>query len=490
MSLVETISEVQVDIEWRKCRQSCLYFLTKYGTIRDKSGIIRFEPWKHLVYLLECLAKERFIIILKAKQVGITWTMAGANLHLAMFHQGANIFSLSKGEDEATESLDYSRFILSQLPDFLRLRLGKDQASLLTFPSMHSKIRALPSTKDAGVGFGGASRVVFDEFEYHDYDDVNYAEIYPAVERGGQLVILSTADNEKMDTKFKMVYEGARVGDNKFFKIFFPRDVLPERTQEWYDGLDLPLSQKECRFPLTEQDALTVVKSRRFFDENAISDMYADVMTPLEHELSSKYSGLVRIYRLPSVGKKYCLATDPSEGKDDPHCIMVIDGRTKEQVAQSHGKIPADQVAVIHDELVRFYNNAFNTWESGPGGAGGILTTKLKELDTPNRCPSLNVAIRPFKLDTRSGKMGWWTSKSLWEVGIWRLEEAVRLREFIPHSKELIDEFGQFKQAEGEAPSKVRGGHDDYIDASLRVLLLSEYMPRGEMRVSSFLYQE
>ena len=415
--------------------------------------------------------------------------MAGANLHLAMFQQGANIFSLSKGEDEATESLDYSRFILSQLPDFLRMRLGKDQASLLTFPSMHSKIRALPSTKDAGVGFGGASRSVFDEFEYHDYANVNYAEIYPAVERGGQMVILSTADGDKSDTKFKELYHGAMAGSNKFFKIFFPRNVLPERTQEWYDNLDLPLSQKECRFPLTEQDALTVVKSRRFFDEGALSDMYADIWTPLEHELSDKYKD-VRIYRLPVVGKKYCLFTDPSEGKDDPHCIMVIDARTGEEVAESHGKVPADQVAVIHDELAKLYNNAFNGWESGPGGAGGILTTKLKELGTPNQCPSLNVATRPFKLDRKSGKMGWWTSKSLWEVAIWKLEEAVRLREIVPHSKECLDEFGQFKQAEGEPPSKVRGGHDDYIDAWSRVIMLKNYMTLGEMRVSSFTYKE
>jgi len=420
----------------------------------------------------------------------MTWLMSGVNLHMALFQEGANIFTLSKGEDEATESLDYSRFILSQLPDFLRQRLGKDQSSLLTFPFMQSKIRALPSTKDAGVGFGGASRVVFDEFEYHDYDNINYAEIYPAIERGGQLVILSTADNEKKDTKFKELYQGAMVGDNKFFKVFFPRNVLPERNQEWFDGLDMPLSQKECRFPLTEQDALTIVKSRRFFNEDAISDMYSDVMKPLNHELSDKYPGLVKIYRLPIVGKKYCFYTDPSEGKEDPHCIIGIDGITGEEVAESHGKIPADQVAQIHNGLVCLYYNAFNCWESGPGGASGILTTKLKELGTPNQCPSLNVTTRPFKLNPAGDKMGWWASKSLWEVAIWELEEAVRLRQIIPHSKECLDEFSQFKQAEGEAPSKVRGGHDDYIDAWSKVLILRKFMTMGKVTGKSYIYRD
>ena len=271
--------------------------------MRTQSGIIDWQPWRHLTELLDTLAKERFIIILKAKQIGITWLMAGANLHQAMFRQGANILTLSKGQGEATEALDYSRFLHSQLPDFIRLRLGQDQASLLTFPTMHSKLRALPSTEDAGVGFGGASRVIMDEFEYHKDAAKNYAEIYPAIEKAGQMILLSTADNEKQDTKFKQLYRDAKEGRNKFIPIFLPRNVLPERTQEWYDSLDMSQAEKECRYPLTERDALNVVQSRKFFDENIIQQMRSDVWQPLETELSQRFNGMVKIYRLPSVGR-------------------------------------------------------------------------------------------------------------------------------------------------------------------------------------------
>ncbi|GAG55108.1 unnamed protein product, partial [marine sediment metagenome] len=265
------------------------------------------------------------------------------------------ILTLSKGELEAGESLDYSRFMHSQLPLFLRLPMGKNQESLLTFPSMHSKLRALPSTEDAGVGFGGATRVEMDEFEYHKYDRQNYAEILPPILAGGQLVIQSTADKFKMNTLFKELYIAAKHGDNNFYPIFFPYDVLPERTVEWYNSVNLPASQKECRFPRNEKEALETLKSRAFFDGDAIEAMYADVMTPLEHELSDKYKGLVRIYRLPQIGRRYCLFTDPSDGKDDPHASIVMDAKTGEQVAESHGKIPADQVAQIHDELAQLF---------------------------------------------------------------------------------------------------------------------------------------
>lgn len=475
--------EEQTEIE--ACSQSTHYFLLKYGKIRDKvKGIIPWEDWKHLVYLLDCLRKHRFIVILKAKQIGITWGMAGDNLHLAMFQQGASILTLSKGEPEAAESLDYSRFIHSQLPHYLRIPFGKDQETLITLPSMHSRLRALPSTEDSGVGFGGASRVVLDEFEYHHYAERNYTEIYPIIERGGQLVILSTTDRFRVGTKFKELYTAAKAGDSNFYPIFFPYDVLPERTQEWYNSLDLPQGDKECRFPRNEKEALGTTKTHAFFDGDAISAMYADVVTPLEHELSDKYKGLVRVYRLPQIGRRYCLFTDPSDGKDDPHASIVIDAKTGEQVAESHGKIPADQVAQIHDELARLYS-ALNSYEIN-ATAGGHFDAKIKELETPNQCHRLKT---DGKLDEKL--WGWFTGKAIKNKAVWGLEEAIRLRQIIPHSKESIYELGQFMQPEGEDPQKPRGGHDDYVDAWGRALLLRNYIPSmGDYKFKSWKRRE
>ena len=467
--------------ETEKCAQSNLYFLKKYGKVRDKiKGIIPWEDWPHLVEYLKLLRQYRFIICLKAKQIGATWCLGGDNLHLAMFLEGANILTLSKGELEASESLDYSRFIHSQLPPFLQLPIGKNQESLITFPDMHSKLRALPSTEDAGVGFGGATRVAMDEFEYHKYDKQNYSEILPPILAGGQLVIQSTADKLKTNTLFKELYTAAKHGDNNFYPIFFPYDVLPERTEEWYDSIDMPASQKECRFPRNEKEALETLKSRAFFDPLAIEAMYADIIPePIEHELSDKYRGLVRIYRLPVVGRKYCLFTDPSDGKEDPHASIVIDAKTGEEVAESHGKIPADQVAEIHDALARLYN-AFNSYEVN-ALAGGHFDAKINELDTPNQCHRVKNDGGIDKTHT-----GWFTGKKIKNRALWGMEEAIRLRQIIPHSKECLYEMGQFMQPEGEEPQKPQGGHDDYIDAFGRAWLLRDYLPRAtKPKVSS-----
>jgi len=419
---------------------------------------------------------------MKSKQIGATWALAGDNLHLATFREGANILTLSKSEDTASESLDYTRFIHDQLPNFLRLPFGKDQAGLLTFPTMHSRIRALPSTEDAGVGFGGATRVALDEFEYHPYDRKNYAEILPPILEGGQLVIQSTTDKLKMNTLFKELYIAARHGDNNFYPIFIPYDVLPNRTQEWYGNIDLADWEKECRYPRNENEALTTLKTRAFFDPDIISQMYQDCWESLRHDLVDKYKGIVRIYKLPVVGKRYCVFADPSDGKDDPHAIIVMEHPTGEQVAESHGKVTADLCAQIHDDLVRFYNNAFNSYEMN-ARPGGMFSLKIKELDTPNQC---NFLKTDGTLDRK--KTGWWTGPSLKKTFIWGLEEAVRTRGIIIHSRECLDEFKQFMIPEGEDPQAPRGGHDDYIDAWSRVWHMRNYIPTGGMRVISFKY--
>ena len=403
--------------------------------------------------------------------------MAGSNLHLARFQEGANIITLSKGQDEAAEGLDYSRFMHSQLPDFLKLKLGKDQGGLISFPEMHSRMRALPSTPDTGVGFGGATRVVLDEFEYHDYAERNYGELKPMIDRGGQLVILSTADQWKANTKFKELYNAAKVGDNNFFPIFLPYDLMPYRTQEWYGNLakDHPRWQIECHYPKTEEEALGTLKTRAFFSN---LDSVFDYKEPIQHELPDKYVDIVKIYQLPVVGRKYCQFTDPSDGKDDPHAIIVMDAVTGEEVAESHGKTPADLCAQIHDDLVRLYNDALNSYELN-ARAGGLFSAKLKDLDTPNQSPFLKTN---GELDRT--KTGWWTSKTLKDTMTWGLEEAVRLGGIRIHSKECYEEFGKIIVPEGEKPQATQGAHDDYFDAWMGVWKLKGYVSTGKIKVS------
>ena len=396
---------------------------------------------------------------------------------------------LSQAEDpEAYDLISKCVFIDDNIPEWMRSPRDPDQRGSIGFDT--SKIQALPSTDRAGRSTD-ATLIVSDEWERHPYAEINYGALRPTISTGGQFIGLSTADPLKIVSHsfFKTRFVKATAGESGFFPVFLPWHIRPGRDEKWLaeETKDMPSWQKQGEYPSTVQEMLATLKSRPFFSPEAIQNMRSGVRTPIPHELSKKFPS-VRIYKLSVVGEKYCLANDPSEGKEDPHVIIVID-KTGDEVAESRGKTTADECALIHDELVRYYNNALNVWETGPGGAGGIVSNKLDILMTPNRCPSMNTSKRPFTLDYGE-KLGWWTSKSLWEVLIWELEEAVRLYQIVPRSDECLDEFESFQVPEGEQPQKMRGGHDDYIDAWMRAWCLKKFLHIGNMTVESFKYRD
>lgn len=426
----------------------------------------------------------------------MTWTMANYTARHAMFRSGANAIMLSKGETEAGESLDYVRFIHSQLPSFLQLSKGHDQASLIDFPAMHSKIRALPATRDAGIGLGGASLVIPDEFEFHEYAAENYAEIKPMIDTGnGQMVIMSAPNKYDQETKFKGLWLGARdgmgalreittgcwvqdgIGPNNFYPIFLGYNVLPERDEAWYEERTKEYDQWEIegRYPRTEQEALSAPQLVCRFDVKALEDLKTRCSSPLKEE----YNGLIKIYQEPIAGGKYCFVMDSSEGtaSSDPCAGMIID-HWCEKVAEFHGRIPLDEQARIGWDLYQRYYNPFTAVERN--AAGLTLIEKLKDLGITNW----------FFSDKARTKEGWWTSSGNRPPMLTDLAEAVFHRQIKEPNPEALDEFHNFirtkKKQEGEAR---KGAHDEYVIMWAIFLQIRKVMPTGTAKMITAKYK-
>lgn len=474
--------------EWLKCRESPQYFLQKYVYLQDRNTnqTVNFEPWQHLLDLLSLLLDKQPIIVLKARQIGVSYLVVAYCLWKAKFFENTKALILSKREDDAFDLIDRCKFIDNHLPDFIRTKREPDQRGLIGFPDTYGVIQALPSTEDAGRSTD-ATIVVCDEWEYHPYAEINYGAVKPTLGQSGQFIAMSTA-NKLVDISksfFKTMYNKAKSGDTNMIPRFYNVWSRPDRTPESLEieTKDMPLWMREQEYPETEKQALGTVKSIPFFKPEAIEVLYANAtLIPIEHELSQRFRGLVRIYKLPVPGNRYCLFNDPSAGKDDPHAIIVADAVSGEETAESHGKCPAEQCGEIHDSLVRLYNNAFNSNEI-QATAGGVCDKTIKDLGTPNRAYRL-------KTDGKwnDKEFGFFTSDSLKRRMLWDLEKAVRLGQVRPYSKECINEFSQFIQPEGEDPQCPRGGHDDYIIAWAGVWQLIQTMPRGSMKVISFDY--
>lgn len=385
---------------------------------------------------------------------------------------------------EAFDLVSKCRFINDKLPLFLQSRPNPDQRAALGLPEMGSEIIALPSTEKAGRSTD-ATVVVCDEWEFHPYAENNFAALRPTLGSGGQFIALSTADKTKMNSFFKQKYLEAKDGNSTLKPIFLPWHLRPGRDVEWFERetKDLRPWQIEQEYPTTEKDALSTLRSIPFFSQAALDAMKSDLCSPLEHELSTKYRGMVNIYKLPVVGKRYVLYTDPSDGKTDPHAAVVMDSQTGEEVASSHGMTGADTCAVIHDSLCRMYFNAFNTYDAN-ARAGGIFFEKMKALETPNQAWRLTPE---GKLDQT--RTGWWIGARLKDTVLYGLEEAVRLRQVVIHRKNGLEEMEWFMKPEGEDPQAPVGGHDDWIMAWSGVWQLRKYLPAEMGGVKSYHYK-
>ena len=89
--------------EWFKCRESPRYFLSKYAWIlnRNTGQRVKWEPWDFQLDLLSNFLSHPEIVILKARQLGVSWLVAGYALWTVLFSAGAKVLMLSQGEEEA-----------------------------------------------------------------------------------------------------------------------------------------------------------------------------------------------------------------------------------------------------------------------------------------------------------------------------------------------------------------------------------------------------
>ena len=196
-----------LDIRREVVRRSFEDFLRYVSVLSpEPSGdsIIPFIMWPHLKETVDIILRDRLVIILKARQIGISWLLAAYALWTASYHPGALVMVLSKGQEEASDLLDKIKFIHRQLPPELQQGVGKSNEHEMAFPSIDSSIVALPSTEHAG-----RSKAV--TLVFHEYLSANFAAVKPTIDAGGQMITASTVNKRKVNSLFKQLYRGAEV---------------------------------------------------------------------------------------------------------------------------------------------------------------------------------------------------------------------------------------------------------------------------------------
>src|SRR6516164_2549196 len=93
--------------EVRKCLKSPAYFLDTYGYLYDATSREwgRFCLWHSQFLTLQSVVDHRLVVILKARQLGLTWLVLGYALWLMIFRAAATVLLFSRRDDEAIDLL-------------------------------------------------------------------------------------------------------------------------------------------------------------------------------------------------------------------------------------------------------------------------------------------------------------------------------------------------------------------------------------------------
>jgi len=432
--------------------ESFLNFLDYVYVSDPLRGAVKFEKWPHLLQVIDALLKHRLVVILKARQIGISWLLAAYALWMALTKVGASIFLISKGEREAMELLSKCKFIYKHLPESTRLPLFYDSATSLGFDGVDSKIVALPSTETAGRG-EAATLVIGDEWDYHQYAEQNYAALKPTIDAGGQFIGATTSKKDEPESLCKKIIRGAIEGVNNFYLLFFNWRVRPGRDDDWYEQQkkEYPDYQLEQEYPNSLEEALAPLVGKSVFDRDALLKLIEISETPKPDN---------NVYKIhpPVVGVKYVAGVDVGEGVGLDYSVLTVIGRTglaAEVCAVIWGnEIKTDYFAYQCDQLCREYFKPILAVENN--GLGLAVLNKLEELSYPK----LYHAKTP-KGDKKP-KAGWSTNPTSRIAAITDLATAIGDSSLTTRFKPQVLEMMNFYWKEGR-PEAAKGAHDDLV---------------------------
>jgi hypothetical protein len=302
---------------------------------------------------INTVSENPFSVTLKARQLGVSWIWDGLILWDMVMFPGIDDLIYSIKEDDAIEQVNRVWDMWLSLPDWFkalaRLKVIKPYGDArptarieLEHPDGRlSTVTGMPATKKAGHS-RVARRVLFDEMAHQEFAYEIWKAITPAAgDMGGNIGGVSTANGMGGHGEmFYNVYSGAGGVDYpNVKKIFLPWACHPDRTQEWYDGLNLDRASKAEQYPEDEEEAF-LLTGNPYFDMESLAyyarvvnvkpEVCGEFVTFANNLASARFTPIagggapIEIYRRPIPGHKYAIGVDTATGEGTDFTVGAV----------------------------------------------------------------------------------------------------------------------------------------------------------------------
>jgi hypothetical protein len=459
--------------EYLKCVESPIHFMRKYCVIQHpKKGKVKFDLYPFQEKCIADFKDNRYNIILKSRQLGISTLSAGYALWLMLFHQDKNILVIATGKDVAKNLVTKVRVMYDGLPSWLKTSTEETNKLSLRFTN-GSQIKAIAATESAGRS-EALSLLILDEAAFIDKVDEIWTAAQQTLATGGDCIALSTPNG--VGNWFHRQWVGAEDKSNNFSPIRLHWTDHPDRNQEWRDEQDKVLGPSKAA---QECDADFLTSGQSVVDP-AILQWYKDTMTESPVEELGADRGFW-VFRQPDYTKEYIVVADVARGDgSDFSACQVFEVSDMEQCAEYKGQLSTTDYGNFLIEVATKYNDALLVVENNNIGWATIQTIidrGYKNLFYQSKDMQVvdvehNVSNK-YRSQDKNMVPGFSTSVKTRPLVIAKMEEYTREKLVKLHSNRLLDELFVFIYKTGitNAKAEAMDGYNDDLVMSYSIAL-------------------
>jgi len=460
--------------EYIKCAMDPIHFFRKYCYITHPvKGRVLFHLYPFQEDTLKEFRVNRFSIVNKSRQLGISTLVAGYTLWTMIFNKDKTVLCIATKQETAKGMVEKVQFMYNNLPAWLRGNQKPISDNKLSLKlANNSQIVATSAASDAGRSYA-VSLLLIDEAAFIEGIDKIYTSIKPTIATGGGIIALSSPNG--IGNWFHKMYTEAQIGKNDFKAIELKWNLHPDRVAPidagWEDRERANMSPREfaqeydCDF-LGSGNSVIEPDNLSFYEQTYVQE-------PVERRFMG---GDFWIWNYPDYSRNYIISADVARGDgSDYSAFHVIDVESCEQVAEYKSQIGTREFGHMLVSVATEYNNALLVPENANIGWDVINTIIEKGYQnlyySPRAYGEMNIDKWMVKMDSEQTVPGFTNSVKTRPLVISKMESYIRDRHFIFRSKRLLEELRVFIWNHGKA--QAQNGYNDDLVMSLGIGLFT-----------------
>ncbi len=359
-----------LESERQKCVKDIEYFANNYGFITGPGGAgiipMKLEPYQK--ELLKAFIDEKYIIVNKARQLGVSTALVFYALWFSIFSTGKRCLVVAHKRESSQEFIIKLKTAYEFLPEWLKPACTVYSKSDVEFDTK-SRVRAITSNPSAARSFS-ATLVLLDEAAFVKDCDGVVTAIGPTVAASdGKLIAISTPNGNSPDNWFYktvstiIANRSTRNAEDTNWKLFelpwtvssiFTKNPNFRRDQIRLDNDNEDKFKQEFElcfdinlYSLFNKESLNAIT----LNSNILNKAYGGV----------HYEDTFYMWKKVDPTHKYIVGVDCASNKTtarDYTSFQIIDQDTYEQCAEYIGKLPTEVFIEILIKAGRYYNNA------------------------------------------------------------------------------------------------------------------------------------